>query len=285
MRFADQSLMLHDSRSRVVGVFPAAKDPADDKTATSHPGSTYGGLLHTGSLGGRVLIDALAAICDYYADHGVRVLRYKAVPHIYHRRPSEDDLYALTSLGARLYRCDLSSAIDLADRPQPSKRRRRGQRKAEEHGIEVAVDAERLMDFWAVLEKNLARRHGARPTHSLPEMQLLFDRFPESIHLVTGQFKRKVVAGVVLFATPRVVHTQYIAATDEGRAVSALDATIEGCIELATTRRARFFDFGISTEAEGNILNDGLHQFKTEFGGGGMVHLFYELDVTRRRRS
>jgi hypothetical protein len=282
-RFADQSLMLRDKQSRVVAVFPAAKDPADDETAISHPGITYGGLIHTGSLSGRLVIEALTTICDYYTNHAVRLLRYKAVPHIYHRRPSEDDLYALTSLGARLYRCDLSCAIDLADRPRPSQRRRRGQRKAKEHGVEVAVDAERLADFWAVLEQNLASRHGVRPTHSLHEMQLLFSRFPDSIHLVTAQMDRRVVAGVVLFTTQRVVHTQYIAATDEGRAAYALDATIESCIELASTRGAHFFDFGISTEAEGTVLNDGLHRFKSEFGGGGIVHLFYELALTHRR--
>ena len=37
------------------------------------------------------------------------------------------------------------------------------------------------------------------------------------------------------------------------------------------------FDFGISTEAEGMILNEGLYRFKSEFGGGGVVHEFYEM--------
>jgi hypothetical protein len=282
-RFSDQSLMLRDARSRLVGVFPAATDPTDERRIVSHPGITYGGLVHSGSLGGAVMVDALAEIADYYARTGFHVLRYKIVPHIYHRRPSADDVYALTSLGARLYRCDLSCAIDLTDRARPSARRRRSARKALEQGVKVDLEPERVEGFWVVLEENLALRHGVRPTHSAGEMRHLLSLFPQSIELVTAILGDSVVAGVVLFKTDRTIHTQYIGSTEEGRETFALDAVFEECIQRASTSAARFFDFGISTEAEGRVLNHGLHKFKSEFGGGGVVHLFYDLDVADLR--
>jgi len=223
------------------------------------------------------MVHAIVVIRDHYARHGFRTLRYKAVPDIYHRRPSADDVYALASLGARLYRCDLSCAIDLADRARPSERRRRGERKALEQGVEVVVDSGHLEAFWAVLDENLATRHATRPTHSVDEMHLLLSLFPESIELLTAKVGGSVVAGVVLFKTERVLHAQYIGSTEEGRAAFALDAVFEHCIRRATTSGERFFDFGISTEAEGRVLNAGLHKFKSEFGGGGVVHMFYEL--------
>jgi Acetyltransferase (GNAT) domain len=279
-RFADQSLLLRDGRSRLLGVFPAATDPTEPSRVVSHPGLTYGGVLHTGSLGGAGMTKALGQIRVHYAERGFQVIRYKAVPHIYHRRPSMDDLYALWGLEARLYRCDLSSAIDLQDRARPAERRRRGARKALARGVEVLIEADSLEDFWSVLEENLATRHGVRPTHSTEEMRRLIAIFPDSIDVVTAKLDNSVVAGLVLFKTERVAHAQYIGATDAGRSAFALDALLEHCIELAGTSGIRFFDFGISTEAEGRLLNEGLHKFKSEFGGGGVAHLFYDLDCT-----
>ena len=123
-----------------------------------------------------------------------------------------------------------------------------------------------------MLEENLATRHSARPTHSVDEMQLLLELFPESIEVVTASVHGSVVAGIVLFKTDRVVHAQYIGSTEAGRAASALDAIFGECVRRAMTSGARFFDFGISTEDEGRVLNAGLHKFKSEFGGGGVVH-------------
>src|ERR1051326_8316897 len=61
-------------------------------------------------------VEALETVRDAYAAVGVDTLVYKAVPHVYHRRPSADDVYALHRLGARLVRCDLSCALDVAAR-------------------------------------------------------------------------------------------------------------------------------------------------------------------------
>jgi hypothetical protein len=278
-RFTDRSLLLQDDRGRLVGLFPAAVDPAAAERVVSHPGITYGGLLHVGGLGGAACIEALSAIRDHYARKGFRSLRYKAVPTVYHRRPSMDDLYALTQLGAQLVRCDLSSAIDLGDRGRPSERRRRGARKARERKVDVRVDAAALAELWTVVEENLATRHDVRPTHTVDEIQALIALFPEAIQVVVARLSGQVVGGLVLFCTSRVVHAQYIASTEEGRNAAALDAAIEHCIALAAAAGARFFDFGISTESGGRVLNAGLHAFKSEFGGGGVIHTFHDLEL------
>jgi Acetyltransferase (GNAT) domain len=278
-RFADRSLLLFDDRSRLVGVFPAAEDPGEARRVVSHPGSTYGGLVHRGDLVGARAVEALETVRDAYAAAEADVLLYKAVPHIYHRSPSADDVYALHRLGARLVRCDLSCAIDLADRRPRSERRRRGEQKAAKHGVTLVAGAERVDELWPVVEENLAREHDARPTHTLAELQLLLSLFPDAIEIVTAALDSSVVAGVVLFKSARVVHAQYIASSEAGREVSGLDAVFEHCIERAWNSGARFFDFGISTEDEGRVLNETLYKFKSEFGGGGVVHEFFELEL------
>lgn len=258
-------------------VLPAAIDPGDPRRVVSHPGATFGGLVHDGLYAERVRA-ALASALRHYAERGLDSFRYKPVPHIYHRAPSGDDVWALGDLGAARVACSLSAAIDLSGRRPPAERRVRSMRRAGRAGVEVATDAS-LAEFWPLLEDALERRHSARPVHSLTEIELLNDRFPDAISLVAGRLEGEVVAGVVLFATPAVFHVQYMAASEAGMRTSALDAVAEHCIALAAAAGARYFDFGTSMAGGGARLEYGLHRFKAEFGGGGVVHEVYEKSL------
>jgi|SRR5829696_7264214 len=281
-RFQDLSLILEDGQGRIVGVFPAALNPSREDCVVSHPGLTYGGIVHAGSLRGDMMLEALQAIADAYQAAGLRFLRYKAVPYIYHRVASADDLYALFRLGAVRYRCDLSATIDLPFRPRPSKLRRRALNKAQRAGARIALGSSYFEPFWTVLEGNLATKHGTRPVHTLEEINRLQVMFPKQIECVVGTIKDEVVAGVVLFCTPRVVHAQYIGSSALGQEAAVPTAVLEYAIEKSKEWGARYFDFGISTEDEGRRLNVGLHQFKTSFGAGAVAYEFYELDLKRR---
>ena len=57
-RFRDRSLVVTKSNGKLAGVLPAAEDPVDQSVVTSHPGLTYGGLVHDGTLYGGPLIQA-----------------------------------------------------------------------------------------------------------------------------------------------------------------------------------------------------------------------------------
>jgi hypothetical protein len=279
-RFEDASLTLRDDRDQLVGVLPAAIDRGDERLVVSHPGATFGGLVHDGSLAGPAMLDALAALARHYGDRGFDRFRYAAVPFIYHRQPSEDDLYALFRHGAERVRCDLSCAVDLEEGPpRRSSRRRRGLAKAEREGVEVAEGPELVDDLWPVVEANLGERHGARPVHSHGEMRDLLERFPDRIAVVVARHAGEPVAGVVLFDGPRVSHAQYIASSEAGNAVAALDAVFDHCLARAAGQGARYFDLGTSNRDEGRVLNDGLYGFKSQFGGGGVAYEHYELDL------
>ena len=276
-RFTDVSRFLVDEKQNVLGVFPAAIDPADARRVVSHPGVTFGGLVHDGELGGERSIEALELLRGHYAELGFASLRYKAVPYIYHRAASSDDLYALFRLGAVRYRCDLSCAIDLKNGPRLSERRKRSLKRAKKEGVEIKEGSDYVEPLWAVLQENLTRKHGVNPVHTPAEIRHLQSLFPDNISFVVGRLNEEVLAGVTLFSTPRVMHAQYIASSALGNEVSALDAVFEYCIERARTHGVRYFDFGISNEDEGRRLNTGLYQFKSGFGAGGVVHEFYDL--------
>jgi hypothetical protein len=278
-RFRDLSLLLKNDAYGILGLLPAAADPLDARRVISHPGITFGGMLHAGNLNGEKMIDALGAVRDYYLSQGMRSLLYKAIPAIYHQVPSGDDLYALFRLDARRSRCELSSAIDLTNRRQPGSRRKRGLRKALKAGVEVKDGDQFIDELWQVLEDNLERKLGQKPVHTKDEIRNLASLFPENIKFIVGLLNGHVIAGTVLFCSRSVTRAQYIAADETAYDASALDAVFEHAIVQAHAEGRRYFDFGTSNSDEGRQLSTPVYQFKTEFGGGGVAQEVYELDL------
>src|SRR5258705_4182624 len=215
-RFSDVSVLLVDERQRVIAVFPAALDPDDDKCVISHPGVTYGGIVHDGGLRGERMIEALDILRHHYTQQGSTRLRYKAVPYIYQQTPASDDLYALFRIGARRYRCDLSSTINLAARSAASERRRRGLKKALKAGIEIKQEAQFIAPLWSVLEDNLARKHSRKPVHTAEEIAQLHALFPAEIEFVVAMLDGQVEAGVILFFCPPAGYSEFTASNKTG---------------------------------------------------------------------
>src|SRR5205823_8719463 len=125
------------------------------------------------------VLDLFGLLRKWAADLGVRRVLYKPVPHIYHRVPAEEDLYALFRCGARIVRRDVSSAIRVSDRPPLTKGRKCGLKFARASHLDVGrSDAiEAFMEMEAAL---LDEKYGKRPAHSPAEMRLLAGRFPDN---------------------------------------------------------------------------------------------------------
>lgn len=278
-RFVDRSLLVRRESGKLAAVLPAADAAADgERSVATHPGITYGGLVHDGALKGDEVLAALAAIADHYRAEGFTRLVYKAVPPIYHAVPASDDVYALWRLGAERYRCDLSATIDLRRPRRVSHGRRTGLKLATAAGARVSTEWASVTPFWDVLTGAVAR-HGATPVHGLEEIELLHSRFPANISLVSASLGGDVVAGTVLFAAGPVLHTQYIGADERGRETSALDLVLDHAIAAAEAAGFSYFDFGISTTDQGRTLNESLHRFKTSFGAGATLYEHFDLRI------
>jgi len=278
-RFDDRSLIVFDEKQKILAVLPAAMSPADKSVVVTHPGASFGGIVGSEKCRGETMQDVLSGIGKFYRDQKIERLLYKAVPFIYHRMPMQDDLYALFRMKAVRYRCDISAVVDLDNRGRIGSRRMRGFKKAIKAGLRIESGAQYAAPLWDVLFTNLQNKHGVKPVHSLEEITLLLKRFPKNIQIVVVLFNEQVEAGVVLFHSRMVSHAQYIASSERGKACNALDFIFEHCIDDAQQRGERYFDFGISNEDEGRRLNEGLYSFKCEYGAGGAVHEFYELDL------
>jgi hypothetical protein len=285
-RFKDKSLVFLNAQDEWIAVFPAAVDPIDSGVISSHPGSSYGGILHAGRGLGSCMIELLSQMIIFYQKKGFSRLIYKAVPSFYHQVPSQDDLYGLFRVGATLFRRDLSCTLDLQGPGVLSNKAlskmRNMMRKSESNGVCIEWDNPNHFDlFWAILEENLQKKYAKKPVHTLEEIKILKNRFGQNIHLVTACQKERVLAGTILFKTETTLHTQYLSVTQDGKALFALDFLIQTCIEFAKKRGYKFFDFGINTENNGHILNESLYQSKVKHSGSGTVQDFYEVDLKR----
>ncbi len=268
-RFVDGSLLV-ERNDEVVAVFPAN---IRDGTAISHGGLTYAGLITSHALRAEATLAVFEHMGAHYLSQGVVRVIYKAVPHVFHAYPAEEDLYALHRLGARLTRRDLSSVIALQETFEFTQMRKRAVGKARKAGISLRVAADPAA-FHALLSEVL-RRHDAAPTHSLAELRLLQSRFPRQIVLHEARMGDDLLAGVVVYDFGRTVHTQYMAASEAGRRLDALSFLLADLICGSYADRC-YFTFGISTEREGRDLNGGLVAQKEYFGARAIVHDFYE---------
>ncbi|MGH8158797.1 MAG: GNAT family N-acetyltransferase [Rhodanobacter sp.] len=268
-RFVDCSLIV-ERNGEVVAVFPA---DIRDNQVTSHGGLTYAGLITSHALRAESTLAVFEQMADWYRALGVERIVYKAVPHVFHAYPAEEDLYALQYMGARLMRRDLSSVIALQEPFQFTEARRRAVKKAARADITLQVGADPV-SFHALLSEVLHKHHAA-PTHSLQELRLLQARFPQQIVLHEARSGGTLLAAVLVYDFGRVVHTQYLAASEEGRRLDALSLLLAELIGSTYASR-RYFSFGISTEREGTVLNGGLVTQKEYFGARAVMHDFYE---------
>lgn len=274
-RFSDCSLVAKDD-DKVVALLPAN---AVGDVLYSHRGLTYGGwLTQCKHFDATVMLRVMDAACRWMRDNGFTQLVYKPIPYIYHFYPADEDLYALFRHGAVLTESNISTVIDLRDALPFDRGNKSNANRARRLGITTGVTDD-FATYWPLLEQVLQEHHGAKPVHSLEEITLLHNRFPENITLHTAMLRGELLAGVVLFQTATVAHCQYIASSAQGRELKALALLFSDLIEQARAAGKRYFDFGISNEDHGRYLNEGLLQQKSRLGGRGVVYNTYQLTL------
>lgn len=272
-RFEDFSLIFHKN-NKIVAVLPGN---IDGETLYSHEGLTFGGIITNRKIKTPIMIDLFNVLKDYLRDHDVKNIYYKAIPHIYHNYPSEEDLYALYYNNAKLVRRDVSSAINLNGKFKFDRGKKRNIKSCQKAGLEVKK-SDNFQEFMIFKQKSLKEKYGVNPVHTGDEMQLLADRFPENIKLFNVEKYGEFYAGVIVYETKNVAHAQYLTATDKGLKIAAPSLLID-YLTRDYYHDKKYFDFGISTEENGSYLNEGLIESKERFGASAIVHDFYELYI------
>ena len=271
-RFNDHSLMVFYNK-KLVALLPAHLSA--EGLLSSHPGLTYGGLITSVTMTASLAIEVFKSLISYLRSNGIIGIKYKAIPHIYHNQPAEEDLQALFLVGAKVVRSDVSSVIPLGRHIGFSKLKKRGVKKAEKGNVKVA-ESKNWLGFWNMLEENLSNRYDVKPTHSLDELQLLHNKFPNNVRLFTSENNEQLLASIVIYDCGRTVHVQYIASSEKGRELGAVDAIVSHLVHSIFAER-EWFDFGSSTTYEGGTLNVGLSRQKEMYGARTVIYQQYSL--------
>lgn len=273
-RFIDHSLIFKDS-DKIVAVLPSTEN---SNKLISHGGLTFGGIISDFKMTTPLMLNIFENLSKYSNDNNLESCIYKAIPHIYHTFPAEEDLYALYRIGARLIKREVTTSIKNTNRINYQTRRIRSIDKAKKLGV-IIKEAEKELEweeYWELLSSVLLTRHKVAPVHTFAEINYLRKLFPENIKLFFSICNNRINSGVVLFIHKNNSHTQYLCSNDEGQKNGCLDYVIDSVLH-SNSMKTEFFDFGVSTGDEGKLLNEGLINQKEGFGGRSIIHDSYEI--------
>ena len=276
-RFTDCSLMIYDDKQTLVALLPATIDK-EDNAVVSHGGLTYGGLIVGEKMKQHTMLEIFDLMLAYLRTEGYVELRYKQIPHIYHKYPAEEDLYALYRHQATLLKVEPSTTIDLTCPYKMPKGTKAQIARAKKNEV-LIVPSDDFDTFIDLENQVLMEHHNKKAVHTADELRLLHSRFPNQIQLWTAMKDNQMIAATLLFVSDQVVHTQYMASNDIGRQMGALDLLIAEMISKSKEQNKRYFDFGISSEDLGRYLNEGLIAQKEHLGGRTVVYNTYTIKL------
>lgn len=300
-RFHDHSLMYYNEKNKLIAVLPANIKTASTltpklstlnsqpstlnsqpSTLHSHQGLTYGGFVLSPEIHISEVGELFRLTVSYLKENGICEWNYKQIPYIYHLIPSQEEDYWLWRYNATQKACNMMTVIDFksATNDISSSRKRTYFNKLNRQGYTVVFDAD-IRDFWPILEDNLMERFSSHPVHSLSEIELLKQRFPNNIVCCTVKNPDGItIAGTLLFITQQVVRTQYISASHEGKRSNALDYLMLTLIRhYGNNPQYRYFEFGTSMAEDGINLNEGLILQKEGFGGRAVACKIFTINI------
>ena len=274
-QFEDYSLLIYDKKEKLIAMLPAN---IDNHILYSHQGLTFGGFIINDNMKTEIMLDIFEAVQTFLKIHSIKKVIYKAIPYIHHSKPAQEDLYALFIQNASLIQRDIGATVYLDQPIKYSNGRKWSLKKAKNQGF-IIEESRDFSSFWSLLEEILKQQHDAKPVHSLNEIEFLTSIFPQNIKLYLTKKEGKLLAGAITFDNPEISHLQYVANSNEGRKIGALDFLIDHLIQQVYKEK-KYFDFGTSNEKNGRYLNKGLIDQKERFGARAVVCDRYEWRLT-----
>jgi len=273
-RFQDYSLMVFDE-NKLVSVLPANRV---EDALFSHQGLTYGGLVLGQKAKLSTTISIFQSILKFLNENDFRTLTIKELPDFYCDTFSNELDYCLFILNAKLLRKDSLSVIDLSKPYFITKTRKESIRRGVKNRLIIKEELNFELFWNEILIPNLDKKHQVKPVHTIEEMVLLQSRFPNNIRHFNVYHNDKIVAGTTVFITDKVAHPQYISGNSQKNELGSLDYLYHHLI-TDVFKDNQIFDFGISNEAQGTKINEGLLFWKESFGAKTVTQGFYEVET------
>lgn len=275
-RFEDYSLLCF-KKGKLIAVLPANYD---NQKLYSHQGLTYGGLVIKSKTKFEDYLLVFENILKFLVKNEIDYLYIKELPSIYTGSPSGEFEYIQFVLESSIVKFDISSTIKKSTNIPISNSRKEGVKRALKQGLKI-LEEEEMESFWnEILIPNLKDKHNTSPVHTLCEITKLKQKFPKNIRQFNVYDNTKIVAGTTIFETNKVAHSQYISGNKDKNKLGSLDFLHHYLISEIFQNKV-FFDFGISTENQGRLINQGLLFWKEGFGARATTYKTYRIETKK----
>jgi len=273
--FEDFSLLIFYN-SELVALFPCN---IRDGEVYSHEGLSYGGIIVKSDIKFLKYLELFTHLLNYFDEKLIKTLYIKQIPSIYNSNFNGELDYLLFVTGAKIYRRDIISVIDMQNESKISKDRIQGYKRGKKNKLEIK-ETDDLDEFWnSILIPTLLNRHDVNPVHSLGDIKKLKRVFNNNIKQFNVYHEGQIVAGTTIFLTKNVAHVQYIGSNSEKNSLGSLDFLFYYLITEHLSDY-KYFDFGNSHEQQGMKLNKGLNYWKEGYGARSLTHDFYEINIS-----
>ncbi len=279
-RFHDTSLLFF-KKEKLLAVMPATlvlKDLA--RTLVSHAGASFGGLVTLRDISLREQEALVAALMAHGREQKCSAIELTLPPSFYSASDDHSLAYAYYRAGFRYQRRELTQAVQLNTPREKnySAEFQRKLRRAQTLGVAVK-ESEDFAGFYEILQRNLAERHGAQPTHALAELVDLRQRLPARVRLFTAHVEERMIAGILLFVcNVQAALAFYIGQRYEDQHYRAINLLAHEVMNWCELEGLAYFDFGTSTiNMEPNW---GLIDFREAAGARGFWRDRLRLELT-----
>lgn len=274
-RFHDFSLLIF-LKDELIAIFPANRV---EDNVFSHQGLTYGGLVIGSKTYSHTHCQIFASVLKFYKGHNINQVVVKQIPAIYSKQPMDDLEYLAYICEANILRRDLHTVIDFSAEYRMSKSVLRDvKQNIKKHQIYIQ-ESTNLKEFWdQLLIPNLHESYQAKPVHTLQEIELLKQNFPDQIKLFTCTNNTELVGGVLIFESQKVAHCQYISGTKQLNKLGLMTNLMLEIIDHYKTEK-KYFNFGTSHISQGKQINAGLQTWKEKFGGRSLAQDTYAFNT------
>ncbi len=272
-RFKDHSIIV-EKKQKLFSLFPAAeKNINNQKYLISHPGSSIGSFVVPESLSILDALDMAKKLVDYAKSLNFDIIQITLPPNLYQKRLSNYMDFAFFKYNFIYKNRDITSILFLEKsiekniiKFRPS--HRRGVNIAKKKGV-VITESKQFNKYYKILKKNLSKRHGVNPTHTLKELENIKSIFKDKIKLFAAFVDDKMIAGVINFiVNEHVVLAFYISHDEAYNEYRPLNLLFYEIFSWAIKHDYKIYDFGTFTvNQEPNI---GLGRFKENFGASGI---------------
>ena len=282
--FVDHSILIIKNK-KLFSVFPAAERVvSNQKLLVSHPGSSVGSFVIPENLSIANSIELVSQIKNYAKESGFNGIQITLPPNLYQKRLSNYMDFAFFRGGFIYKKREITSILFLEKNIETTLKKfrpshRRAVKIAQSKGVLVR-ESEKYDEYYKILQKNLSKRHGVNPTHTLRELKKLKRIFKDKIKLFSAFIDGKMIAGIVNFIiNEQVVLAFYISHDELYNQYRPLNILFYEVFSWAIESKYKVYDFGIFTVNE--KPNMGLGRFKENFGASGIFRDTIELKLNK----